>query len=97
MKSSIYGESIRDGSQDEDLLIGYAVGERYVDFLYMEPYTHELAYIAETVPDSGSVGKDKIAWVLDRSVRETGKLLNLLRDTVREILKGNTYKKSIDA
>jgi hypothetical protein len=96
MRSSIYDRSVRDGDASDDLLIGYAVGERYIDFLYTEPYTHELSYIAETVPESVAAGQDKILWIINRSLKETNRFLELLRDSVREILKGNTYKKHID-
>ena len=93
MRSSIYDKSIQEGTCSEDMLIGYAIGERYMDFLYTVPYTYELSYIAEAVPDSIDPGKDKILWILNRSTEETDKFLKLLRDTVREILKGNTYKR----
>ncbi len=96
MKASIYDNSIRDGNASEDLLIGYAIGERYIDFLYTEPYTHELSYIAEIVPEDIAAGQDKIIWILNRSLKETNTFLDLLRDALREILKGNTYKKHID-
>jgi len=96
MSSSIYDKSVRDGDASEDLLIGYAIGGRYMDFLYMEPYTHELSYIAEIVPGSVAPGQDRIAWILNRSLEEVNRFLELLRDSVREILKGNTYTKHID-
>jgi hypothetical protein len=96
MRSSIYDRSIRDGEASEDLLIGYAIGEHYMDFLYTEPYPHEFSHIAEIVPDSVAAGKDKIAWILNRSTEETDRFLGMLRDALREILKGNTYKKRID-
>jgi hypothetical protein len=96
MRSSIYDRSIRDGEASEDLLIGYAIGERYMDFLYMEPYPHEFSHIAEVVPDSIATGQDKIIWVLNRSTEETAKFLGVLRDALREMLKGNAYKKRID-
>ena len=94
-RPSIYDKSVRDG-KSEDLLIGYAIGERYMDFLYTEPYTHELSYVAEIVPDGVAAGQDKIMWVIERSVTETERFLQLLRDAVREILRGNTYKEYID-
>jgi hypothetical protein len=96
MRSSIYDTSVTDGNASDDLLIGYAVGERYIDFLYTEPYTHELSYIAEIVPESIAPGQDKILWILNRSLKEVNTFLALLRDSVREILKGNTYKKHVD-
>jgi len=96
MRSSIYDKSVRDGEASEDLLIGYAIGERYMDFLYMEPYPHEFSHVAEIVPDSVAVGRDKIAWILNRSTEETDRFLGVLRDALREILKGNTYKKRVD-
>ena len=94
MKSCIYDKYIKDGNQSEDLLVGIAVGERVMDFLFTEPYTSELSYIAEIVPDS--VGKDKIDWIHQRSLKETDKFVKLLRESVREIFKGNSYKKIID-
>jgi hypothetical protein len=96
MRASIYDSSIRDGNAREDLLIGYAIGDRYIDFLYTEPYTHELSYIAEIVPEGIAAGQDRIIWILNRSLKETNRFLDLLRDAVREILKGNTYQKHID-
>lgn len=96
MRSSIYDRSVRDGEVSEDLLIGYAIGERYMDFLYMEPYPHEFSHVAEIVPDSVAIGQDKIAWVLNRSTEETDRFLGVLRDALREIFKGNTYKKRVD-
>ncbi len=96
MRSSIYDRSVRDGEVSEDLLIGYAIGERYMDLLYMEPYPHEFSHVAEIVPDSVAIGQDKIAWVLNRSTEETDRFLGVLRDALREILKGNTYKRRVD-
>jgi hypothetical protein len=96
LRSSIYDKSVRDGNASEDLLIGYAIGGRYTDFLYMEPYTHELSYIAETVPERIPTGQDRIQWTIDRSEKEIVAFLQLLRDSVREILKGNTYMKRVD-
>ena len=94
MESCIYDKYIKDGNQSEDLLVGIAVGERVMDFLFTEPYTSELSYIAEIVPDN--VGGDKIDWVLERSKQETNKFVKLLKETIREIFKGNAYKKIID-
>lgn len=96
MKSCIYDKYIKEGNKSGDILVGYAIGERYMDFLYTEPYTLELSYIAEIVPDSVSVGKDKIDWIIERSEQEANKFLRLLRETIREILKENIYKKNID-
>lgn len=94
MKSSIYDKYIKDGNKSEDLLVGVAIGEQYKDFLFTEPYSFEFSYIAEIVPDS--VGEDKINWIQKRSVEETSKFVKLLREIIREIFKGNTYKKIID-
>lgn len=94
MKSCIYDKSIKEGNQSKDLLIGIAVGLRVMDRLFTEPYTSELSYIAEIVPDN--VGEDKINWVIKRSVEETDKFVKLLMEIIREMLKGNAYRKPID-
>jgi hypothetical protein len=94
IKSCIYDKCIKDGNQSKDVLVGIAVGERVMDFIFTEPYTPEFSYITEIVPDS--VGGDKIDWILERSKQETNKFVKLLKETVREILEGNAYKKIID-
>jgi len=95
MKSSIYDKYIKDGDKSEDLLVGIAIGEQYKDFLYIEPYTFEISHIAEIVP--ASAGEDKIGWIKKRVGEETGKFIKLLREIIREIIKGNAYKKIIDS
>lgn len=65
-----------------------------MDFIFTEPYTYEFAYIAEIVPESAGI--DKIKWIQDSTVEEVKKFTQLLREVVREIFKGNTYKKHID-
>ena len=94
MDSRIYDKCIKDGNQSKDVLVGIAVGERVMDFIFTEPYTSELSYIAEIVPDSA--GEDKINWIQERSLEETNKFVKLLKETIREIFKGNAYKKIID-
>ena len=94
MKPCIYDKYIKDGNQSEDLLVGISVGERVMDFLFTEPYTSELSYIAEIVPDS--VAMDKIDWIQQRSLKETNKFVELLWESVGKILKGNSYEKIID-
>ena len=94
MKSCIYDKYIKDGNESKDLLVGVADGEQVMDFVFTEPYTFEFQYIAEIVPDS--VGEDKINWIQERSVEETNKFVKLLRETIREILKDNIYKKNIE-
>ena len=93
MKSCIYDKYIKDGHQSKDILVGYAIGERIMDFLYTEPYTSELSHIAEIVPD---VAGDKINWIQKKAAEETNKFIILLREIIREILKGNVYKDFID-
>jgi hypothetical protein len=90
MKSCIYDECINDGNQSKDLLVGIYDGK----LVFTEPYTSELSYIAEIVPNS--VGKDKIDWIIERSIEETDKFAKLLMEIIREIFKGNSYKKIID-
>jgi len=92
--SSIYEKYIKEGNKSEDLLIGIATGEQYKDFLYTEPYTFELSHIAENVPDS--IEEDKINWIQKKAAEETSKFIRLLREIIREIIKGNAYKKIID-
>lgn len=87
----IYDECIKEGNQSEDLLVGYAVGERVMDFFFIEPYTPELAYIAEFVPSN--IDGDKIEWIQKRSVEETNRFVKLLKEILKEILKDNAYKK----
>ena len=95
--SSIYDKYIKDGNRSEDLLVGVVDGERYMDFIFTEPYTFEFAHISEIVPDSAGKDKiDKINWIQERSVEETSKFVKLLMEIIREIFKGNTYKKLID-
>jgi hypothetical protein len=94
VKSSIYDKYIKDGDKSEDLLVGVAVGKRYKDFLYTEPYTFEFSHIAEIVP--ASAGRDKINWIQKKAAEETSKFIRLLREIIREIFKGNAYKKIID-
>lgn len=94
MDSCIYDKCIKDGTQSEDVLIGIAVGERVMDFVFTEPYTSEFSYIAEIVPENA--GEDKISWIQKRALEETNKFVKILRETTREILKNNAYKKNID-
>ena len=94
MDSCIYDKCIKDGIQSEDVLIGIAVGERVMDFVFTEPYTSEFSYIAEIVPENA--GEDKISWIQKRALEETNKFVKILRETTREILKNNAYKKNID-
>jgi hypothetical protein len=93
VKSSIYDKYIKDGDKSEDLLIGVAIGEQYKDFIYTEPYTFEFLHIAEIVPDNAG---DKINWIQKKAGEETKKFIVLLREIIREILKGNAYKDFID-
>jgi hypothetical protein len=67
-----------------------------MDSLFTEPYSAEFSYIAEIVPDSVSVGKDKIDWIIERSVEETDKFIKLLKEIISELIKDNAYKKIID-
>ena len=91
---SIYEEYIKEGNESKDILVGVADGDRFMDFLYIEPYTFEFQYIAEIIPDIA--GQDKIGWIRERAGAETSRFVKLLRDIIREILKGNAYKKTID-
>ena len=94
LESSIYNKYIKEGKSSKDLLFGIAIGEQCKDFLYTEPYTFEFSHIAEIVPDSA--GEDKISWVQKKAAKETSKFIRLLREIIREIIKGNAYKKFID-
>ncbi len=92
----IYDNYIKDGGDEsKDLLVGVAVGERAEDFFFTEPYTFEFSYIAEIVPAASD--EEKIDWILDRSRKETRRFIKLLKKVVKEILKGNAYKKIIDS
>jgi hypothetical protein len=93
-KSCIYDNSIKEGNKSNDLMVGYAIGNRVMDFIFVEPYTYELKYVFEIVPDH--VGNNKMKWIQDRSVEEINKFVKILKDSVREIFKGNSYKKLID-
>ncbi|OGL50118.1 MAG: hypothetical protein A3C43_03300 [Candidatus Schekmanbacteria bacterium RIFCSPHIGHO2_02_FULL_38_11] len=94
LKPHIYKNYIKNGSESKDLLIGIADDKRYIDFLLTEPYTFEFLYIAEIVPDIPE--KHKIDWIQERAIEETSKFLNLLREIIRELLKGHSYKKEIE-
>lgn len=94
LDQKIYRQYINEGSASNDLLFGVADGSRYIDTLYTEPSTVELNYIADLVPDT--VEQDKIDWVWDKTVEETSRFMVFIHDILREILKGNTYKKTID-
>jgi hypothetical protein len=94
MDSCIYDKCIKDGNQSEDVLIGVAVEEPVMDFIFTEPYTSEFSYIAEIVPDN--IEEDKIDWIRKRSGQEINKFVKLLKETIREIFKGNAYRKIID-
>jgi hypothetical protein len=94
LKSCIYDNSIKEGNMCNDLMIGYAIGNRVMDFVFIEPYTFEFQYIAEIVPEG--TGKDKLNWIQDRSRDEINRFVKILKDSVREIFKGNSYKKLID-
>jgi len=94
MKPCIYEKYIKDGNKSKDLLVGVADGDRFMDFLFTEPYTVEFSYIAEIVPDID--GKDKIDWIQERAAEETIRFIKLLREIIREIFKDNSYKKIID-
>lgn len=94
-KSKIYDECIKEGSQSEDLMIGYAIGDTYRDFMYTEPYSMELQYICGTVPSTVEKGQASIDWIRDRSETETKKFLGILRKVAYGLLKENVYKKNI--
>ena len=94
LDSCIYDKTIKEGNQREDILIGVAIGDRVKDFIFIEPYTSEISYIAEIVPDN--VKEEKLDWIQQRTVKETDKFVKLLKESIREIFKGNAYKKYID-
>ncbi len=94
LKSNIYKDYIKEGDASKDLLFGIADGSSYMDFLLTEPYSFEFSYVAEIVPDIP--GKNKIDWIKDRAIEETSKFINLLREIIRELVKGNSYKKEIE-
>jgi hypothetical protein len=94
LKPHIYNNYIKKGTECKDLLIGIADSDSYMDFLLTEPYSFEFSYIAEIVPDIP--GKNKIEWIQERTIDETSKFINLLRDIIRELLKDNSYKKNIE-
>lgn len=76
-------------------MIGYATGNRVMDFIFTEPYSYEFAYIAEIVPESA--GCDKLKWIQDKTLEEVNRFVHLLKELVCTLFKGNTYKKYIDA
>ena len=95
--SSIYEKYIKEGNESEDLLVDVVIGEQHKDFLYTEPYTFEFEHIFEIVPVSaGSTGEDKMDWIQKRTSEETSKFVRLLREIIREMFKGNAYRKIID-
>ena len=94
-KTSIYDNSIKDGNQSEDLMIGYAIGDTYMDFMYTEPYSMELQYICESVPSEIGRGQESIDWIKEQSSAKIDKFLKMLRKVARELLKDNVYKKYI--
>jgi len=94
MDRSIYERYINEGNESKDLLVGVADGDRFMDFLYTEPYTFEFQYIAEIFPDIA--GQDKIDWIRERAGAETSRFVKLLREIIRELFKDNAYKKTID-
>ena len=94
MDRNIYKKYLNEGNESKDLLVGVADGDRYMDFLYTEPYTFEFQYIAEIVPDIA--GQNKIDWIHKRTGAETSRFVKLLRKIIYEMLKDNAYKKTID-
>ena len=97
MNSDVYKKYIKDGNESEDLLVGIFDGERHVDYIFTEPYTFEFAHIAEIVPDSaGENVAEKINWVKDKLKEEAIRFVKLLREIIRELFKGNSYKKPFE-
>jgi hypothetical protein len=94
LKSNIYKDCIKEGTASEDLLFGIADGNRYMDFLLIEPYSCEFSYVAEIVPDIP--GENKIDWIKDKAIEETSKFINLLREIIRELVKDNSYMKEFE-
>jgi len=89
----IYEKYINEGITSNDLLIGIADRDPYTEFLFIEPSTIELNFIADIVPDT--VNQDKIDWIWDRTVEEISRFMNFIDDIIKEIFKGNAYKKDI--
>lgn len=94
LDSCIYNK-ITEGNQQEDLLIAYYnTGDQYNDWLFTEPYSLELEYIAKLVPVNIK-GIDEIDWILKKSKEEIEKFIDLLGETFHEICKDNIYKKKL--
>lgn len=90
----IYKEYVNEGITTQDLLFGIARSERWMDVLYTEPSSVVLDFIADVIPDVE--GQDKIGWLRNKTIEESHRFRNFLNEVIREILKGNAYKKPIE-
>jgi hypothetical protein len=95
-KDSIYSDSITEGGNTkEDLLFGYAVGETYDEFIFLEPYSIVLKYIADHLPENVDK-KDVFNWIDKKSNDEISNFSKICERIVREMMKKSTYKKEIE-
>lgn len=95
LRGSVYKEFLKDGQAETDLLIGIATSNKIIDFCFTEPYTFIFSKIASLCPKNVKK-EDSIDWIHNEIISEISLFVKLLRDIIKEQIKGNCYKKYIE-